>query len=472
MSLKRCSLMLLSLTLLITARASVFAQKQEIDFGELEKVLLAELKETRTPGAAIAIVSGDRIIYAKGFGVANIETNAPVTTEMLFRIASVTKMFTATALVTMAEQGKLKLDAPIGSYVSGLTTRLSQVTLHQLLTHTAGIVAEVRRGPAAEPNLAALARGWKDEQIFYDHPGNLYSYSNPGLVLAGLTLQEAGRKPYAAMMSDLVLNPLGMNRTTFRVNEAMTYPLSMGHDFGEDKRATIVRPFPDEAENVPAGGMLSNVADLSRFAIAFMNGGKLDGKQILSPAVIAKLTTAYADPHNAAGDWRQGYGMRVGTYRGVRLVEHRGGTTGFGALLRMAPEHRFAVIILANSTLALLSKTTDKAMELMLPLRAATAEKRETALPLSAAEMNAYAGTYQNGTFKFQIFKKEEKLYLKVGEDEIALKKTGERLLAIDEKEEETTAESALFKDMLLLPGPEGKIEYLYFVGRALKRIP
>jgi CubicO group peptidase (beta-lactamase class C family) len=392
---------------------------------------------------------------------------------MLFRVASVTKMFTATAVATFAEQGKLKLDAPIGSYVSGLTPQLSQVTLHQLLTHTAGIVAEVSRsGPSGEIGLVALARGWKDEQIFFDHPGKLYSYSNPGLVLAGLTLQEAGRKPYPTMMSDLLLQPLAMSRTTFRVTEAMTRPLSMGHDFGADKKPVIVRPFPDETENMPAGGMISNVADLSRFAIAFMNGGKLDGKQALSPSVIAKLTNAYADPHNASGDWRQGYGMRVGTIRGVRVVEHRGGTTGFGALLRMAPEHRFAVIILANSTLALLSKTTEKAMELMLPLRAATEEKHENALPLSAEEMNAYVGSYQNGSFKFQLFKKEEKLYLKLGEDEAPLKKTGERLLSIDEKPEEATAESALFKDMMLLPGADGRIEYLYFVGRALKRVP
>ncbi|HEY0405159.1 MAG TPA: serine hydrolase domain-containing protein [Pyrinomonadaceae bacterium] len=470
--LKRCSLILLLLSLLVAPQGRVLAQKPEVDFGELEKVLLAELKETRTPGAAIAIVSGDRIVYAKGFGVANVETNAPVTTDMLFRIASVTKMFTATALVTMAEQGKLKLDAPINSYISGLSPQLSRVTIHQLLTHTAGTVAEIKRGPTPQPDLAALARSWKDEQILFDHPGRIYSYSNPGLVLAGLTLQEAGHKPYAALMSDLVLQPLAMSRTTFSTTEAMTYPLSMGHDIGADKRPTLVRPYPDEAENMPAGGMISNVADLSRFAIAFMNDGKLDGKQALSPAVIAKLSTAYVDAHNAAGDWRQGYGMRVGTYRGVRVVEHRGGTTGFGALLRMAPEHRFAIIILANSSLALLSKTTDKAMELMLPLQANTEEKPEPSLPLSAAEMNAYSGFYQNGTFKFQIFRKAEKLYLKVGEDEAPLKKTGARLLSIDEKKEEATAESALFRNMLLLPGPDGKIEYLYFVGRALKRLP
>lgn len=460
------------LSLLIMPSGRVFAQRPEVDFGELEKVLLAELQETHTPGATLAIVSGDRIVYAKGFGISNVETNAPVTTEMLFRIASVTKMFTATALVTLAEQGKLKLDAPINSYVAGLSQQLSQVTIHQLLTHTAGMVAEVNRASAPDGNLATMVRGWKDEQVFFEHPGKIYSYSNPGLVLAGVTLQENTHQPYASVMNELLFKPLGMNRTTFRTTTAMTYPLSMGHDIGADKKATVVRPFDEEAENLPAGGMMSNVNDLARYAIAFMNDGRLDGKQVLAPAAISKLSTPYVDAHNVIGDWRQGYGMRVGTYRGVRVVEHRGGTTGFGALLRMVPEHRFAVIILANSTLAALNKTTEKAMELMLPLQAKALEKPETALPLGAAEMSAYAGTYLNGTFKFQIFMREAKLFIKVGEDEVPLKKTGERLLSIDEKPEDATSESELFKNLLLLPGADGKIEYLYFIGRAMKRLP
>ncbi|HEX7998129.1 MAG TPA: serine hydrolase domain-containing protein [Pyrinomonadaceae bacterium] len=469
---KRFSSALLMLSLLLASNLGALAQQQEVNFSELEKVVLEELKETRTPGAAIAIVSGNRIVFAKGFGVANVETNAPVTPDMLFRIASVTKMFTATALVHMAEQGKLKLNEPIGTYVKGLSPRLSELTTHQLLTHTSGIVNDARRGGRrGESALADAVRSWTDNAMFFEQPGKVYSYSNPGLTLAGFVLQEAGQKPYAEMMSTLLFKPLGMKLTTFRTTLAMTYPLSMGHDFGEDKRPVVVRPYPDDQEFLPAGGMISSVTDLARFAIAFMNDGRVDGQQVLSPSAISKLTTPYVDSHNAAGEWRQGYGMRMTSYRGVRVVEHLGGTNGFGSQLRMIPEHRFAVIILANSSLAQMKKTTEKAMELMLPLQPKPANMPEASLPLSAAEMSNFTGTYQNGPLRFQVFVKDNRLRLKVGEDEVALKKVGERLLSIDEREEDATAESALFKNMLMIPGTDGKTEYLYFTGRALKRV-
>ncbi|MGH7454920.1 MAG: serine hydrolase domain-containing protein [bacterium] len=110
----------------------MLARQQKIDFGDLEKVALKELEETNTPGAIVAIVKGDQIVFVKGFGIANIETGAPVASDMLFRIGSITKMFTATMLVMLAEEGNIKLDKPIGKYVKGLSTKLSQVTIHQL----------------------------------------------------------------------------------------------------------------------------------------------------------------------------------------------------------------------------------------------------------------------------------------------------------------------------------------------------
>lgn len=96
-------------------QVSFALQEQQPDFNQVEAVLRDELKETNTPGATIAIVSGDRVIYSKALGISNVETGAPMTTDMLFRIGSTTKMFTATALISLAEEGKLKLDEPIGN---------------------------------------------------------------------------------------------------------------------------------------------------------------------------------------------------------------------------------------------------------------------------------------------------------------------------------------------------------------------
>src|SRR6187399_2308746 len=114
----------------------------EPDFARLEQVALAELKTSNTPGAAIGIVRDGKLLWSKGLGLANVETGQAVTPEMLFRLGSTTKMFTAAALVTLAEDGKLKLDEPISRCVTGLHPKIGGLTPHQLLTHTAGLTDE------------------------------------------------------------------------------------------------------------------------------------------------------------------------------------------------------------------------------------------------------------------------------------------------------------------------------------------
>jgi D-alanyl-D-alanine carboxypeptidase len=114
--------------------------RRDVDFRELDKVVAAELKETNAPGAACAVVSGDRIVYEKGFGVSDIETGAPVTPSMLFRTGSINKMLTAAVLVALADEGKIALDAPLAKSVPGLAPGLSRLTADQLLSHTAGLI--------------------------------------------------------------------------------------------------------------------------------------------------------------------------------------------------------------------------------------------------------------------------------------------------------------------------------------------
>ena len=195
---------------------SGFAQESQKDFARLEKAALDELHESNTPGAAVAVVSGDRIVYVKGLGVSNVETGTPVEPEMLFRTGSVGKMFTAALLTSLAEEGKIKLDEPIGKYVRGLSPKLSQVTSHQMLSGTAGLIdGEPLYGPQDESALAKTVRSWNDD-IFFLEPGRLYSYSNLGFIIAGMVAEEIGGKRYADLMSECIFAPLGMKSTTFR----------------------------------------------------------------------------------------------------------------------------------------------------------------------------------------------------------------------------------------------------------------
>jgi CubicO group peptidase (beta-lactamase class C family) len=456
------SAILLSFSMLCVS-VSLALQEQQPDFNQLEAVLRDELKETNTPGATIAIVSGDRVIYSKALGISNVETGAPMTTDMLFRIGSTTKMFTATALITLVEEGKLKLDEPVGKYIDGLNAKIAQLTPHQLLTHTAGIIDEAPMyGDHDDSALGRTIRSWKDDQLFTE-PGKIISYSNPGYWLAGFVVESVSRRAFADQMSESIFKPLGMSRTTFRPTTAMTYPLAQGHNASGKSAPTVARPFADNAASWPAGSMFTNVLDLSRFVIVLMNGGRIDGKQVMAPGVIAKLTSPQVNvPSDPAAKYA--YGLMVSNFRGVRIIEHGGSRSGYGSVIKMSPEHRFAVIVLGNRTGVALNKTAEKAMELMLPLRPKDpVSKQET--QMSASQMANYVGKYGQREVGFEIFVKDGKLFLKQGSNEMALSNVGEnRFTAVPPGASNPV-------NFVLIPGQDGKIEYLHAGLRAAKRM-
>jgi CubicO group peptidase (beta-lactamase class C family) len=428
-------------------------QPQRPDFGELDRVALAELKERGTPGAAVAVIKDDQVIYAKGYGVASIETGAPVMPEMLFRLGSTTKMFTAAALVTLAAQGKLKLDEPLSNSVKGLHPALARVTAHQLLSQSAGLrdfaATIVSNDDAA---LGQQVRAWR-EDAFFTEPGRIYSYASPGYWLAGLLAEEVGGKPYADVMADLLFKPLGMSRTTLRPAVAMTYPMTMGHGVvGQGQaqsQAEVIRPAFNNVAMWPGGSIYSNVGELARFVIAMLDGGRLDGKQVLSPLVVEKLPA----PHVAlpgAPDVHYGYGLISYRARGVRVVTHGGASTGYGSTIQLVPEHRFAVIVLTNRSGETLPQTRDKALELVLSRRAAEPEAAPEPRPLSEAELRGYTGIYSHAPRTWEVFMKEGKLYLRHEGAEQSLTNVGQHTFSYGARR------------LVFVPGADGEAQHLF----------
>ena len=439
------------LLLALVVAPAIAIQEQLPDFNQLGRVVLEELKETNTPGATVAIVSGDRVIYTKAFGIANVETGAPMTPEMLFRIGSTTKMFTALALVTLAEEGKLRLDEPIGKHVVGLNPKIAALTAHQLLTHTGGIIDEAPMyGDHDDSAMGRTIRSWKEDQLFTE-PGKIISYSNPGYWLAGFVSESISKKPFADHMSEGIFKPLAMTSTTFRPTMAMTYPLAQGHNAAGRSAPTVVRPFADNSASWPAGSMFTNVLDLSRFVIAFLNGGKLEGKQVLSPQVIAKLSAPRVGVPSQP-EAKYGYGLMTGSYRGVRVLEHGGSRSGYGSVIKMAPDHRFSVIVLGNRTGVSLNKTAERAMELMLPLKPEESVQPKPELSMTPAEMANYIGQYGQREIIVEILLKNGKLVLKQGQSERMIRKIGENRFA--------AGASGSTTEFVLVPGADGKTEF------------
>ena len=456
---------LLGIAAVVAALSVAAAQPPAAEFAELDTLARAELQAINAPGAAIAIVRGDRVVYQTGIGVANVETGQAITADMLFRIGSVTKMFTTAALVSLAEEGKLELDEPIGKYTTGLHGKLSRLTAHQLMSQTGGIRDEAPAfGSHDETALAATVKAWGDDYLFTE-PGRVMSYSNPGLTLAGYVVEQVAKAPYADVIDQRLFKPLGMTRTTFRPTVAMTWPLAQGHATDGKAPPTVVRPFADNSGYWPAGFMFSNAADLARFAIAFMNGGIIDGHPVLTPSAIATLSTGYVDiPSNAEGA-RYCYGLTTAMHRGARIVEHGGAIDGFGASIRMLPDRKAAVVILVNKGGGSLPKTSERALELLAPLQPA-ATPASTPIAMDGVEMAKYAGAYSNGPTRIDLVIRDGKLFFRRGGQEAEVVKTGPMRFSM------TAPGASSAQTLALVPGADGGVVYLHTGSRALKKGP
>ena len=282
----------------------------------------------------------------------------------------------------------------------------------------------------------------------------MFSYSNPGFALAGAVIETVSGKPYADYVSERLFKPLGMTRTTYDPTRAMTYQFSQGLYSATGAEPQIVKRYPPTpAMMQPSVGIISSARELARFATAFVNTGRLDGKQVLSASLIRKVSTPYTPFNQAEGDY--GYGLRVYKHRGVQVAEHGGQGPGFGSLIYMVPKHHFAVIILANRTASgRLYKVVDVAIDIVLRLRPAPI-KADASLPMTSEEMAGYAGKYLNST-AVKLSVRDGKLFYMENDLELPVTKVGERTFNAG------TPGAANVVSFVLVPGTNGKTEFLY----------
>ena len=438
-----------------------FINTQANDFSELDKLVPDELKEKNTPGAVIVVISGDKVVYQKAFGVANIETNAPMQPEMLFRLGSTTKMFTAAALVTLAEKDKIKLNEPIGTRVKGLNPRIASVTPHHLLSNSAGFrdfAAPVLSNDDA--SLGNMLRAWKDD-VFFAEQDEIYSYSSAGFWLSGFVIEDLYGKPYADAMDELIFKPVGMERTTLRPFLAITYPFATGHALDAGKPA-IIRPMFNNTAMWPAGSIFSNAKDLSRWVIALLNEGRVEGKQVVSTSLVNRLFGHHVGVPGEKDSF-YGYGLTIFKFKDLEFVAHGGFSRGYGSMIQMVPSRKFAVIVLTNKSGETMRKTLNKATEIALGLKDDQQPQAETVAPLTAAEMNDYVGIYSHAPQTWEAFIKDGKLFMKFDGKEYAMTKTGDKKFTFGAQNE---------NEVVFAPGKSGKIDLIFTGLYGAKRVP
>jgi len=419
----------------------------QTDFRRLDQLGESELQQSRIPGLMLVVVESDKVTYAKGFGVASVETKEPVTPDHLFRVGSTTKMMVATAILRLAESGKLKLTDAAGDYIRDVDPMVGRVTLQQLLTHTAGLMdLTLMQGPHDDEALAANVRQLRADALF-TQPGQIQSYSNLGYVILGRVVEIVANRPFADAMKELVFEPLGMKRTTFRPTMAMTWPLAQGHSM-QGGTAAVVRPAGDHAGYWPAGSMFTSGNDFARMAIAILN----DGNNSISPGVVKDLLTPRVDV--PGGRSRYGFGLGFLQIGGEMVAEHGGARLGYTSQLIVAPSRKTAIITMGNVSGPSAAGLAWKALDAISGLKPAP----ELSGPATNLAPEKLTGIYSQGSRFASVQAENGKLYVSVEGLKGELTPTVNNCF-------KTASSTACF-----VLGADGRARYLSAGGRVLER--
>jgi CubicO group peptidase (beta-lactamase class C family) len=262
----------------------------------------AKMKEFVAAGqisGCVTLVAKDgKVVALDAVGQRDIDGKQPMTEDTLFAIASMTKPITAAALMILVDEGKVALDDPVAKYIPEFkdaklkdgTKPNRDITVFDCLTHTSGVVGEQRNVGTIEETAKALAA-----RPLEFHPGEKWVYS-PGLTIVGRVIEVASKTPYDKFLQDRIFTPLAMNDTSFLPTAQQQQRLAKLYKPGAEKGTLapashwINEITPDRTPN-PSGGLFSTAADLARFYQMVLNGGELDGKRILSPEAVEKMTT-------------------------------------------------------------------------------------------------------------------------------------------------------------------------------------
>jgi len=305
----------------------------------------AQVSVGKTPSLAVAVYEKGRIIWAEGFGLANTKDKVRATADTSYRLASISKPFTATAAMLLVEQGLLDLDAPANKYLQtnlrAMRGRAEQITLRRLLNHTAGLPTHWNFFYEPEPT-PPREHSIRDYGFAVFEPGTTTNYSNFAFGVLDHIVGRVSKKGYRDFLHEELLQPLGMRHTDVGMPKAEHHQPAVGYT----KKNGAWQPVTDYGfDHDGASAIWSSANDLMRFALLQLNEGKIDGKQILSPENVLTMRTQTAV---AAGS-SFGIGWSVKDRRGDLSLRHSGGMPGVSTQLVISPGRQLAVCVLSNS---------------------------------------------------------------------------------------------------------------------------
>jgi CubicO group peptidase (beta-lactamase class C family) len=375
--------------LLFVAAASAHAQ-QPTDLGAVADRVFAQWSQA-TPGCAVGVAQGGRVLLTRGYGMANLETGTPITAETIFESGSVAKQFTATAVLLLMKDGKLRLDDPVQKFVPELPTYDRPITIRHLVSHTSGL---------REWSSLVAAAGWprgsrvhtQDDLLEYvftqrslNYPvGDHYSYTNSGFALLQTIVERASGMPFAKFSDERIFKPLGMTRTAWRDDFTRIVP-GRAQAYGRRGQEWVLNmPFEHV---VGPGGLLTTVADWLTWN-DHLDRRTLGGWHVDSLESQATLTSGRKI--------RYAMGVTVGAYRGEREVAHSGSTGGYSTYLMRLPDRKISVAVLCNAAGAPATGFARQLAAALLPDTTASSAASPASAPTDSAAVRRIAGVYRS----------------------------------------------------------------------------
>jgi CubicO group peptidase (beta-lactamase class C family) len=323
--------------------------------GYVDGMMTALVASGEIPGATVVIIQNGAVALKGGYGFADIRARVPVDPDRTrFRVASISKLFTATAVMQLVEQGKLDLNADVNTYLGGFKvppTYAEPVTLANILTHTAGfddryLGIGAPLSEAVEPLGSYLERSMPPRVL---PPGKTFSYSNHGFGLAGHIVESVSGQEFSAYVQANIFAPLGMSNSTFGVPYPVPQDIAVPY-FKGGNESGFMRSELDRMRFGPAGDLITTAADMAPFMLAHLNRGAIDGPiegaQILQPATADTMHAKHFTQVEGLDGW--GYGFMEGQRNGVRWIGHDGSWLGFCSQLVLVPGTKSGFFVAYN----------------------------------------------------------------------------------------------------------------------------
>jgi CubicO group peptidase (beta-lactamase class C family) len=435
---------------------------------EIDELVREQMERWQVPGLAVGIFH-DGHVETAGYGIASIETKQPVVPETLFQIGSISKVFTATLVMTLLDEGRFDLDAPVVTYVPDLPladeTARCTVTIRHLLTHMGGFYGDRFDDHGIGDDALARAVAAFGDLRQQTVPGELWTYCNAGFDLAGRAVELVLGQPFEQAMRERVFKPLGLERSTYFASEAIRHSVAVGHTQLPGEEARVADPWPIPRRSNPAGGISSNVGELLRFARAHMQDGELDGVRVLSAESARAMRTTQTE---AGYPQTWGLGWSLSETGGVTIAGHGGATNGFMARLTTVPERGFAIVILTNGDhgSAAHGKIGDVALERFLGLKT----EKPARITLDDAALSRFAGRYrhdladvtlhvEDGGYRVERVTRNPFSGEETAREPFRLVPVGERIFVVEGGEFD-----GAYAEMIL--NPDGGVRFIRFGGR------